>query len=66
MPIYEYVCDKCQNRFDLRLSFEQANSTALCPRCHAEARRTITSFSAKTGSYLQVSAAPFRKEIENP
>jgi putative FmdB family regulatory protein len=65
MPIYEYVCDKCRTRFELRLSFQQANSTALCPRCYVEARRVITGFSAKTGSYLQPAAAPFKKDQGN-
>jgi putative FmdB family regulatory protein len=62
MPIYEYTCDKCNSDFELRLAFSQVNSTALCPRCYSEARRTISSFAAKTGSYLQVPEKPFRKD----
>jgi putative FmdB family regulatory protein len=65
MPIYEYVCDKCQTQFDLRLSIAQFNSTAICPRCYTEARRVITCFSAKTGSYLQAPESPFIKDKEN-
>jgi putative FmdB family regulatory protein len=65
MPIYEYICNKCQAQFDLRLSLDQANSTALCPRCYADARKVISSFSAKTGSYLQATSKPFRKDEES-
>jgi putative FmdB family regulatory protein len=65
MPIYEYVCDKCQARFDLRLLLDQSNCTALCPRCYADTRRVISSFSAKTGSYLQATSEPFRKNEES-
>ncbi len=62
MPIYEYICDKCQTRFDLRLSIAQSNCTAICPVCYTEGRKVITSFAAKTGSYLQPPDHPFSKE----
>ncbi|MFC1929705.1 FmdB family zinc ribbon protein [Chloroflexota bacterium] len=41
MPIYEYKCEKCSTRFDLRKRFGQ-NGDAQCPECASEARRIFT------------------------
>ncbi len=38
MPIYEYMCPKCNLKFELRQSFS-AESTASCPNCQNGARR---------------------------
>jgi putative FmdB family regulatory protein len=63
MPIYEYVCRKCKTEFELRLSFSEANSTALCPKCYSEAEKLISGFACKTGSTIQTSPKPFRKRV---
>jgi putative FmdB family regulatory protein len=42
MPIYEYECEKCRFRFELRKHFGEDGS-ADCPQCHGEARRLFTS-----------------------
>ena len=62
MPIYEFVCNKCQIEFELRLSFSQIDSTALCPECYADAQRLTSSFACKTGGNIQAAEKPFRKE----
>ena len=59
MPIYEYFCSDCRRVFEIRLSFSQSNSTALCPWCNTPARKLISSFAARTGSYLQATEKPF-------
>ena len=41
MPVYEYECKRCSNRFELRKSFGQ-NGDAQCPECAGEARRIFT------------------------
>jgi len=41
MPIYEYECERCSTRFELRKSFGQ-NGDAQCPECAKEARRIFT------------------------
>ena len=41
MPIYEYECPKCHQRFELRRSFGEDGS-ADCPNCHEEARRCFS------------------------
>ncbi|MFQ6057503.1 MAG: zinc ribbon domain-containing protein [Anaerolineae bacterium] len=51
MPIYEYRCQACQTRFELRRSFSQADDPATCPHCHSgEVQRLISSFVAFSSS----------------
>ena len=38
MPIYQYVCSKCNTKFELRQGFND-ESVANCPNCKCEARR---------------------------
>ncbi len=49
MPIYEYMCQKCQERFELRRRIADSDSDIRCPRCGAEKpQRVISAFT--TGS----------------
>ncbi|MBN2240144.1 MAG: FmdB family transcriptional regulator [Dehalococcoidales bacterium] len=41
LPIYEYECPSCSNRFELRRSFTD-ESDALCPECECIARRVFS------------------------
>ncbi len=63
MPIYEYVCTECNTDFELMRSFSEADKAVLCPKCNLAAKRVISNFASKTGSYLQAPAKPFRKEV---
>ncbi len=38
MPIYEYKCNRCSFRFELKQSFSENNPVS-CPRCGSNARR---------------------------
>ncbi|MGA9048696.1 MAG: FmdB family zinc ribbon protein [Dehalococcoidia bacterium] len=38
MPTYQYVCSKCNTKFELRQGFND-DSIANCPNCKCEARR---------------------------
>ena len=40
MPVYEYKCQKCSHRFELKQSFNES-STVACPKCHGETCRII-------------------------
>ncbi len=40
MPIYEYECESCKHRFDLKQSFTDKPQAA-CPRCKKKARRVF-------------------------
>ncbi len=46
MPIYEYLCSTCENKFDKLQSMD--SSGADCPRCGQPSRRAISLFSAVT------------------
>jgi len=41
MPIYEYECEKCSLRFELRRSFNE-DGGGFCPKCGSEARRLFS------------------------
>lgn len=47
MPIYEYVCDSCQHRFQ-KLQPMSANGEAPCPDCGKPAKRVFSVFAAMT------------------
>lgn len=42
MPIYEYECEKCRTRFELKRSFGE-DGDACCPQCSSNASRIFTS-----------------------
>ena len=47
MPIYEYVCRKCEKHFDLLRPMSQADEPARCPHCQAEdSKRALTCFAS--------------------
>ena len=53
MPIYEYECPSCGERFELRRGMTDSDSEIKCPRCGAEnPRRVLSTFStaSKVGS----------------
>jgi len=41
MPIYEYECEQCSLRFEIRRSFD-GRSEAICPQCGGSARRIFS------------------------
>jgi len=41
MPIYEYECQKCNHKFQLRQNFNDPAET-VCPNCQGDVRRVIT------------------------
>lgn len=44
MPFYEYRCEICDRRFELRRPASEAGSPATCPDGHHGARRLISVF----------------------
>lgn len=47
MPLYEYYCTDCQNKFELLVSHHNADEV-VCMKCHSEkVRRLLSVFSAK-------------------
>ncbi len=45
MPIYEYYCPTCRNRFEQRRPMSMATAAATCDHGH-QAARTISTFAA--------------------
>lgn len=51
MPVYEYHCDACDNDFEVRRSFKEADTETTCPECESEdVTRKLSLFVALTGS----------------
>ena len=47
MPLYEYVCQECEAKFDALRAWSAADKSIACPKCGLEnARRAISLFSA--------------------
>ncbi len=40
MPIYEYECGHCRNRFEMKQNFDETPE-AVCPQCQGRARRVF-------------------------
>jgi putative FmdB family regulatory protein len=47
MPIYEYECQKCKERFEVLQKISEDNSRVRCPKCNAERpQRVLSTFSS--------------------
>lgn len=62
MPLYEYSCPHCQQKFELLRSFEESSKEALCPRCGTQAKRVISPFSF-SGFHIHI-LSPVAEEKE--
>jgi putative FmdB family regulatory protein len=50
MPIYEYECEKCGHRFDLRKGVTEGDKEVKCPECGTEhSKRVFGSFNSCQG-----------------
>ena len=50
MPIYEYQCPECRERFSLLRPMRESDQPARCPKCgHEEARRVVSLCAAQAG-----------------
>ncbi|TET87250.1 MAG: zinc ribbon domain-containing protein [Dehalococcoidia bacterium] len=56
MPIYEYQCTHCGEKFEIRQSFGEDSSHLNCPKCHAEnPRRLLSSFFTQSSAMSELS-----------
>jgi putative FmdB family regulatory protein len=46
VPLYEYRCRSCGERFDLRRPVAEADATATCPAGHPDGTRLLAAFAA--------------------
>jgi putative FmdB family regulatory protein len=53
MPIYEYVCNDCGERFEILRSIKDADSPLLCNTCQSnKTHRALSVFFAQSGSKI--------------
>lgn len=50
MPVYEYVCTTCRNRFEKMRPMDTYQEGAPCPDCGSPAARALSAFAAFTRS----------------
>ena len=52
MPIYEYSCTKCNNKFEQLRPISQCDQDAECPKCKKPAKRAVSKFVSRTQADL--------------
>lgn len=50
MPIYEYECKKCNERFEVLQKISDGNEGLRCPKCDAEEPERVLSAFCSAGS----------------
>ena len=51
MPIYEYICLKCNEKFSLLQTINASSLCTHCPKCASkDVKKVISSFSCSSGS----------------
>ena len=61
MAVYEYLCPKCRNQFELMRPMSEAEKPAECPKCGSKAQKLISGFGSSTGDSIQPAGEPFSK-----
>jgi len=61
MAVYEYLCPKCRNEFDLMRPMSEAEKPAKCPKCGSEAQKLISGLSSETGDSMQPAGELFSR-----
>ena len=56
MPIYEYVCPDCKNKFELMRPFSKSSEPADCPDCKTNSKRILSRFACFSKGESGVSA----------
>jgi len=42
MPVYEYECEKCAYRFELKRRFDEDTGSPCCPKCQGKVRQLFS------------------------
>ena len=59
MPIYEYQCTQCGQKFEVRQAIGEGSSGLSCPKCHAgEPKRLFSSFFSSGSSEPSGTSCP--------
>ncbi|MCD6359038.1 MAG: zinc ribbon domain-containing protein [Dehalococcoidia bacterium] len=60
MPIYEYQCSQCGEKFEVRQSIGEDGSKLNCPKCSAlNPTRLLSSFSSPSSSTFNISGTSY-------
>jgi putative FmdB family regulatory protein len=60
MPIYEYRCESCAERFEVLTRFAERDTAQMCPVCESTKTRVLVSSFAVAGG--ESSASDFMSE----
>ncbi len=53
MPLYEYICQECGERFDALSQIKEADRPIACAHCHSErTTRQLSVFNAHSGGKI--------------
>jgi putative FmdB family regulatory protein len=59
MPIYEYECPKCKERFEVLQRLNDDATALKCPKCGGDkAKRVLSGFFSTSGKSPSVSCGP--------
>jgi len=59
LPIYEYECLNCGERFELRRSISDSSKEEICPKCGIEdVRRIFSTFATASSGSFDTSSCP--------
>lgn len=58
MPLYEYVCEKCETKFEALRPASRMDEPAPCPKGHPRSHRVMSMFAAKVGDAFAGEAEP--------
>jgi putative FmdB family regulatory protein len=61
MPIYEYRCESCAEKFEVLTRFAERDAAQVCPACESTRTRVLVSSFAVTGGE-PASASDFMSE----
>lgn len=59
MPLYEYLCDNCHTKFEIRRTMKESNAPTACPECQSDrVERQLSQVFAMVQEGASVSQAP--------
>jgi putative FmdB family regulatory protein len=66
MPIYEYICEACGQRFEQLIANMNQKNAPSCPACKGKTRRQISVFSAHANPHAGACGLPENACQMNP
>ncbi|MCD6358633.1 MAG: zinc ribbon domain-containing protein [Dehalococcoidia bacterium] len=54
MAVYEYICPKCEKRFEVRRPISRADEATMCPNCGTKSEKAVCNFAAKVPMVVDI------------